>query len=410
MIKEIIIDENICDFSLHLKQRKGYLKLSNTIAYSNLSIDALVLYITLAKLSEKKQVSEFYLREWIKVKEDKKMPIPRLRKAKNELIKYNLLEIKKVRNKNLISYEWLLKDENENLKKHFNKNLDEISAKIDNKNSEKTKKTFYQKYLENDNLNLSENSAKNESKFPKNSTLSGDCFSTTEKSPIYKDTRANLNNNIYNNINIKFNNINLENLENKNLNLENLENNLKEKKENIKEKNAFAFSKTEKNPFLDNSPLNTQKRPLNQKTTFRASLVLADMKKCIYEVNKNDYERQTMRNKFKAPIASELMGQIKAFNDKNGTNYDERLADDFIGYWEARDWKRNGKRMASVNGSLYTWLKNAKNWEAEKRAKNTTKTKSKLSDERANALMDWVCEMNGVNPNELKKETIINIY
>lgn len=106
-----------------LRERKGYLKLSNTIAYGGLSVDALALYIQLAKLSEKTIVSEIYLREFIKVKNNQRISLNRLRIAKKELIELRLLEIKKVRNGSLNFYEWILKDETYQVKKHFNKSL-----------------------------------------------------------------------------------------------------------------------------------------------------------------------------------------------------------------------------------------------------------------------------------------------
>ncbi|MFQ6341966.1 hypothetical protein [Campylobacter sp. VTCC 70190] len=65
-----------------LRERKGYLRLSNTIAYGGLSVDALTLYIQLAKLSEKTIVSEIYLREFIKVKDNQRISLNRLRIAK----------------------------------------------------------------------------------------------------------------------------------------------------------------------------------------------------------------------------------------------------------------------------------------------------------------------------------------
>ncbi|EAJ1415202.1 hypothetical protein CHI98_05120, partial [Campylobacter coli] len=68
MIPNFIASFDVAIGRKRLKERKGYLKLSNTIAYGGLSVDALALYIQLAKLSEKTIVSEIYLREFIKVK------------------------------------------------------------------------------------------------------------------------------------------------------------------------------------------------------------------------------------------------------------------------------------------------------------------------------------------------------
>lgn len=123
MIPSFIASFDVALGRKRLRERKGYLKLSNTIAYGGLSVDALALYIQLAKLSEKTIVSEIYLREFIKVKNNQRMSLNRLRIAKKELIELRLLEIKKVRNGSLNFYEWILKDENYQVKKHFNKSL-----------------------------------------------------------------------------------------------------------------------------------------------------------------------------------------------------------------------------------------------------------------------------------------------
>lgn len=123
MIPSFIASFDVAIGRKRLRERKGYLKLSNTIAYGGLSVDALALYIQLAKLSEKTIVSEIYLREFIKVKNNQRMSLNRLRIAKKELIELRLLEIKKVRNGSLNFYEWILKDENYQVKKHFNKSL-----------------------------------------------------------------------------------------------------------------------------------------------------------------------------------------------------------------------------------------------------------------------------------------------
>ncbi|EOY3630898.1 hypothetical protein ACP4CW_000024 [Campylobacter jejuni] len=291
-----------------LRERKGYLKLSNTIAYGGLSVDALALYIQLAKLSEKTIVSEIYLREFIKVKNNQRISLNRLRIAKKELIELRLLEIKKVRNGSLNFYEWILKDETYQVKKHFNKSLSLLKS-----SDEKLSKTL------------------------KNNTSSIDRKLTTENEKKenlhYIETRTHARDNKFiNNINInnnKFiNNININN--NKFIKKENLENlkNNQEKKERVSNQNASFVTS-----FIDFS--------------------------------KKELEKMA-KKEFKVPNANELMRQIIAFNEKNGTNFGEELANDFIGYWDAREWKRNGKRMSSVAGSLYTWLKYAKENEARK--------------------------------------------
>ncbi|EDK9547338.1 hypothetical protein GHR18_03250 [Campylobacter coli] len=282
-----------------LRERKGYLKLSNTIAYGGLSVDALALYIQLAKLSEKTIVSEIYLREFIKVKNNQRMSLNRLRIAKKELIELRLLEIKKVRNGSLNFYEWILKDENYQVKKHFNKSL-----------------------------SLLKNSDEKLSKTLKNNASSIDRKLTTENEKKenlhYIETRTHARDNKFiNNINININNNKFIKKEN----LENLKNN-QEKKERVSNQNASFVTS-----FIDFS--------------------------------KKELEKMA-KKEFKIPNANELMGQIIAFNEKNGTNFGEELANDFIGYWDAREWKRNGKRMSSVAGSLYTWLKYAKENEARK--------------------------------------------
>lgn len=280
-----------------LRERKGYLKLSNTIAYGGLSVDALALYIQLAKLSEKTIISEIYLREFIKVKNNQRMSLNRLRIAKKELIELRLLEIKKVRNGSLNFYEWILKDENYQVKKHFNKSLSLLKS-----GNEKLSKTL------------------------KNNTSSIDRKLTTENEKKenlhYIETHTHARDNKF------INNININN--NKFIKKENLENlkNNQEKKERVSNQNASFVTS-----FIDFS--------------------------------KKELEKMA-KKEFKVPNANELMRQIIAFNEKNGTNFGEELANDFIGYWDAREWKRNGKRMSSVAGSLYTWLKYAKENEARK--------------------------------------------
>ncbi|EAJ8892110.1 hypothetical protein BVH32_02100 [Campylobacter coli] len=299
MIPNFIASFDVALGRKSLRERKGYLKLSNTIAYGGLSVDALALYIQLAKLSEKTIVSEIYLREFIKVKNNQRMSLNRLRIAKKELIELRLLEIKKVRNGSLNFYEWILKDENYQVKKHFNKSL-----------------------------SLLKNSDEKLSKTLKNNASSIDRKLTTENEKnqnfLYIETRTHARDNKFiNNINININNNKFIKKEN----LENLKNN-QEKKERV----------------------------CNQNASFVVSFLKLDEKEC----------EKMAKKEFKVPNANELMGQIIAFNEKNGTSFGEELANDFIGYWDAREWKRNGKRMSSVAGSLYTWLKYAKENEARK--------------------------------------------
>lgn len=297
MIPNFIASFDVALGRKSLRERKGYLKLSNTIAYGGLSVDALALYIQLAKLSEKTIVSEIYLREFIKVKNNQRISLNRLRIAKKELIELRLLEIKKVRNGSLNFYEWILKDENYQVKKHFNKSL-----------------------------SLLKNSDEKLSKTLKNNASSIDRKLTTENEKKenlhYIETRTHARDNKF------INNININN--NKFIKKENLENlkNNQEKKERVSNQNASFVTS-----FIDFS--------------------------------KKELEKMA-KKEFKVPNANELMRQIIAFNEKNGTNFGEELANDFIGYWDAREWKRNGKRMSSVAGSLYTWLKYAKENEARK--------------------------------------------
>ncbi|EFB5388869.1 hypothetical protein HGH71_001481 [Campylobacter coli] len=298
MIPSFIASFDVALGRKSLRERKGYLKLSNTIAYGGLSVDALALYIQLAKLSEKTIVSEIYLREFIKVKNNQRMSLNRLRIAKKELIELRLLEIKKVRNGSLNFYEWILKDENYQVKKHFNKSL-----------------------------SLLKNSDEKLSKTLKNNASSIDRKLTTENEKKenlhYIETRTHARDNKFiNNINININNKFI-----KKENLENLKNN-QEKKERV----------------------------CNQNASFVTSFI---------DFSKKELEKMA-KKEFKIPNANELMGQIIAFNEKNGTSFGEELANDFIGYWDAREWKRNGKRMSSIAGSLYTWLKYAKENELRK--------------------------------------------
>ncbi|EAH4773744.1 hypothetical protein ACPWXF_001750 [Campylobacter coli] len=318
MIPNFIASFDVALGRKSLRERKGYLKLSNTIAYGGLSVDALALYIQLAKLSEKTIVSEIYLREFIKVKNNQRMSLNRLRIAKKELIELRLLEIKKVRNGSLNFYEWILKDENYQVKKHFNKSL-----------------------------SLLKNSDEKLSKTLKNNASSIDRKLTTENEKKenlhYIETRTHARDNKF------INNININN--NKFIKKENLENlkNNQEKKERVS----------------------------NQNASFVVSFLKLDEKEC----------EKMAKKEFKVPNANELMGQIIAFNEKNGTNFGEELANDFIGYWDAREWKRNGKRMSSIAGSLYTWLKYAK--ENELRKNQRFNRKKEANPSVVDSLMEY---------------------
>ncbi|EAL5854205.1 hypothetical protein DSE60_00735 [Campylobacter jejuni] len=329
MIPSFIASFDVALGRKRLRERKGYLKLSNTIAYGGLSVDALALYIQLAKLSEKTIVSEIYLREFIKVKNNQRMSLNRLRIAKKELIELRLLEIKKVRNGSLNFYEWILKDENYQVKKHFNKSL-----------------------------SLLKNSDEKLSKTLKNNASSIDRKLTTENEKKenlhYIETRTHARDNKF------INNININN--NKFIKKENLENlkNNQEKKERV----------------------------FNQNASFVVSFLKLDEKEC----------EKMAKKEFKVPNANELMGQIIAFNEKNGTNFGEELANDFIGYWDAREWKRNGKRMSSVAGSLYTWLKYAK--ENEERKNSRFGKKREANQDVVDSLMEYY-GMKDENKNKL---------
>ncbi|ECL3050304.1 TPA: hypothetical protein R6C04_000263 [Campylobacter jejuni] len=318
MIPNFIASFDVALGRKSLRERKGYLKLSNTIAYGGLSVDALALYIQLAKLSEKTIISEIYLREFIKVKNNQRMSLNRLRIAKKELIELRLLEIKKVRNGSLNFYEWILKDENYQVKKHFNKSL-----------------------------SLLKNSDEKLSKTLKNNASSIDRKLTTEneknQKSLYIETRTHARDNKF------INNININN--NKFIKKENLENlkNNQEKKERV----------------------------FNQNASFVVSFLKLDEKEC----------EKMAKKEFKVPNANELMGQIIAFNEKNGTNFGEELANDFIGYWDAREWKRNGKRMSSIAGSLYTWLKYAK--ENELRKNQRFNRKKEANPSVVDSLMEY---------------------
>ncbi|EJJ1622235.1 hypothetical protein NIP11_002000, partial [Campylobacter coli] len=215
-------------------------------------------------------------------------------------------------------YEWILKDENYQVKKHFNKSL-----------------------------SLLKNSDEKLSKTLKNNASSIDRKLTTENEKKenlhYIETRTHARDNKF------INNININN--NKFIKKENLENlkNNQEKKERV----------------------------FNQNASFVVSFLKLDEKEC----------EKMAKKEFKVPNANELMGQIIAFNEKNGTNFGEELANDFIGYWDAREWKRNGKRMSSIAGSLYTWLKYAK--ENELRKNQRFNRKKEANPSVVDSLMEY---------------------
>ncbi|EAI9823522.1 TPA: hypothetical protein ACHD5U_000296, partial [Campylobacter coli] len=130
---------------------------------------------------------------------------------------------------------------------------------------------------------------------------------------------------------------------------------------------------------LENLKNNQEKkeRVFNQNASFVVSFLKLDEKEC----------EKMAKKEFKVPNANELMGQIMAFNEKNGTNFGEELANDFIGYWDAREWKRNGKRMSSIAGSLYTWLKYAK--ENELRKNQRFNRKKEANPSVVDSLMEY---------------------
>ncbi|EKH9455991.1 hypothetical protein PAM48_001225, partial [Campylobacter jejuni] len=212
----------------------------------------------------------------------------------------------------------ILKDENYQVKKHFNKSL-----------------------------SLLKNSDEKLSKTLKNNASSIDRKLTTEneknQKSLYIETRTHARDNKF------INNININN--NKFIKKENLENlkNNQEKKERV----------------------------FNQNASFVVSFLKLDEKEC----------EKMAKKEFKVPNANELMGQIIAFNEKNGTNFGEELANDFIGYWDAREWKRNGKRMSSIAGSLYTWLKYAK--ENELRKNQRFNRKKEANPSVVDSLMEY---------------------
>ncbi|WP_234415098.1 hypothetical protein [Campylobacter coli] len=130
---------------------------------------------------------------------------------------------------------------------------------------------------------------------------------------------------------------------------------------------------------LENLKNNQEKkeRVFNQNASFVVSFLKLDEKEC----------EKMAKKEFKVPNANELMEQIMAFNEKNNTNFGEELANDFIGYWDAREWKRNGKRMSSVAGSLYTWLKYAK--ENELRKNQRFNRKKEANPSVVDSLMEY---------------------
>ncbi|EGK8088996.1 hypothetical protein IO411_000632 [Campylobacter lari] len=264
-----------------LRARRGFTKVANTIFYGGLSMDALALYLQLKRMSEKTLVSEFYLRELILIKKDTRISLQRLRLAKDELINFNLLQIKKT-NYHRFNYEWILKDENNEIIKHFNKTEYKL------KSADKKPSKIFKNNTSSVVGNLNTEKEKNENS-------------------LYIETRTHA---------YKENNININN--NKFINLENLENKENTNKNNNATRTFFV---------VDFGALKTQEFSMG---------------------------------KFKKPSVDDLMEQINNFNQKHNTCFDESLAEDFIEYWDVRQWKRGNKKMASVAGSLHTWLKYAK--------------------------------------------------
>lgn len=264
-----------------LRARRGFTKVANTIFYGGLSMDALALYLQLKRMSEKTLVSEIYLRELILIKKDTRISLQRLRLAKDELINFNLLQIKKT-NYHRFNYEWILKDENNEIIKHFNKTEYKL------KSADKKPSKIFKNNTSSVVGNLNTEKEKNENS-------------------LYIETRTHA---------YKENNININN--NKFINLENLENKENTNKNNNATRTFFV---------VDFGALKTQEFSMG---------------------------------KFKKPSVDDLMEQINTFNQKHNTCFDESLAEDFIEYWDVRQWKRGNKKMASVAGSLHTWLKYAK--------------------------------------------------
>ncbi|MBT0822464.1 hypothetical protein KJQ64_06855 [Campylobacter lari] len=264
-----------------LRARRGFTKVANTIFYGGLSMDALALYLQLKRMSEKTLVSEIYLRELILIKKDTRISLQRLRLAKDELINFNLLQIKKT-NHHRFNYEWILKDENNEIIKHFNKTEYKL------KSADKKPSKIFKNNTSSVVGNLNTEKEKNENS-------------------LYIETRTHA---------YKENNININN--NKFINLENLENKENTNKNNNATRTFFV---------VDFGALKTQEFSMG---------------------------------KFKKPSVDDLMEQINNFNQKHNTCFDESLAEDFIEYWDVRQWKRGNKKMASVAGSLHTWLKYAK--------------------------------------------------
>ncbi|HGG0145278.1 TPA: hypothetical protein ACJE62_001440, partial [Campylobacter coli] len=124
----------------------------------------------------------------------------------------------------------------------------------------------------------------------------------------------------------------------------------------------------------------------NQEKKERVSNQNASFVTSFIDFSKKELEKMA-KKEFKVPNANELMGQIIAFNEKNGTSFGEELANDFIGYWDAREWKRNGKRMSSVAGSLYIWLKYAK--ENELRKNQRFNRKKEANPSVVDSLMEY---------------------
>ncbi|EEP3627122.1 hypothetical protein HB584_001646, partial [Campylobacter jejuni] len=177
-----------------------------------------------------------------------------------------------------------------------------------------------------------------------------------------------------------------------------------EKKENLHYIETHTHARD--NKFINNININNNKfikkenlenLKNNQEKKERVSNQNASFVTSFIDFSKKELEKMA-KKEFKVPNANELMRQIIAFNEKNGTNFGEELANDFIGYWDAREWKRNGKRMSSVAGSLYTWLKYAK--ENEERKNQRFNRKKEANPSVVDSLMEYY-GMKDENKNKL---------
>lgn len=340
MIPHFIASFDVALGRKRLRERKGYLKLSNTIAYGGLSVDALALYIQLAKLSEKTIVSEIYLREFIKVKNNQRMSLNRLRMAKKELIELRLLEIKKLRKGSLNFYEWILKDENYQIKKHFNQALTLLKS-----SDEKLSKTL------------------------KNNASSIDRKSSTEneknQNSLYIETRTHARDNKF------INNIN--NINNKEfIKKENLEN-LKNKE--TKEKENCVFDKTPSFIVdfnkLDKEDLELMANKLNNKQALKAKAIKAYKERNITNFSLEDWILWVdyKLEKEKAPTMATFnhnLNQLVSFGMSAKESISNSISSGWKGLFEVKaqsgfkkydknikfDFERDEKKMAEFEDML----------------------------------------------------------